>query len=450
MKHLQMIERNVSKSNYLLIVNFPQFVKNHEGFFNDYYRDFIDSSFPSIKQYEYLFFQMTGLNKEVMSSLHFTINPISPKISGVAQTKNYSNRVISLTNPIISKPFLFKDKRSKNGWVVLLQDKNARMHSINTNGEVAWIDSTGDYLKSPIYEISLANRSREFLFATQSTIRVLDEDGISPTGFPINIKGLPIHQFGVLDYDKSKNYRFAFSDQNGNTVLADIEGNFLDGWSPKQLEGKLSAPLLHVRVKNKDCLVAIQEKGVLLLLNRKGEFLKGFPVDLKTEISSGFLITEGSELSKTIISLVTVLGELVTINFNGEILYRSPLERLNRDSRFYLVKDASSRSFMVVRQDYSTLTFMDRNGKILFTKQFDSQDIFRFQYYRTTLIEDIIVVHEVMNKKARFFRFNGEELFGDGFDNDNDIAMVVSSNSKNITLYSTTENNLIITELTDW
>src|SRR5690606_12694371 len=106
-------------------------------------------------------------------------------------------------------------------------------------------------------------------FATDKSLYIIDRKGEYIPGYPLAL-GYTVDQVNVIDYDKSKNYRFLLSDNVGNIFMYDKNGKNLEGWGPRSMDYQLACPPDHMRVRAKDIIFALEENGVLKAMTRRG------------------------------------------------------------------------------------------------------------------------------------------------------------------------------------
>src|SRR5690606_36538884 len=115
----------------------------------------------------------------------------------------------------------------------------------------------------------------KLLFSTDKSLYVIDRDGEDIPGFPLT-PGYRIDQVNVIDYNKSKDYRFLLADDSGNIYMYDKNGDNLEGWTPRSMDYRLTIPPSHMRVRARDVIFALEERGVLKSMTRRGGLYPGF------------------------------------------------------------------------------------------------------------------------------------------------------------------------------
>ncbi|MFL5729849.1 MAG: hypothetical protein ACJ75J_10220, partial [Cytophagaceae bacterium] len=226
----------------------------------------------------------------------------------------------------------------------LVQGKSNTIYKIGRSN-IRWKDTLNASVDGKVLYADLDKDGRkDFLLAAGNKIYALDTSGKSLKGFPVVLAdSVRLEGLSLVDYDGKGDYRIMTNDIHGVLYLFDKRGGSVG--APRPLE-RLTSPLRHVRVKNKDYMIALQRNGKLAVMNRKGEMYKGFPVTLDRSCSSPVFITEGADPEKTIIHVLTDEGMLVKINLMASVLDKLSFTH-EHGLNYQLLPDGQENSFMV-------------------------------------------------------------------------------------------------------
>src|SRR5690606_25942662 len=136
-----------------------------------------------------------------------------------------------------------------------------------------------------------------YIFSTQDAIHIIDRLGNYVPPYPLYLKGKNIQHLSVVDYDRSKRYRFLVSDYDGKLWMYDKSGANLEGWTPRDVGGALLTPPRHHRIKGRDYILAIRKDGLVHLYNRRGEMMKNFPLDLQGKPMGDYFLEMGADMA---------------------------------------------------------------------------------------------------------------------------------------------------------
>lgn len=265
---------------------------------------------------------------------------------------------------------------------VLTQDSAFQVHLLSSDGKVLWKLPVDEPIMGSVQQIDYyKNGKLQYLFTTASMLHLVDRLGKYVNHFPISLKAHDAEQVSVIDYDHSKKYRFLVADRSGKLWMYDKEGNVLEGWRPNDVEGSLMVPARHHRIKAKDYVLAVRADGVVYLMNRRGELLPRFPLNLDARPAGDYFLEIGSSSANTYFVVVARDGFKIKFNLEGRILSRETLIKNAVDANFRLICEPNRRSYVVARQENKQLTLMDETGKEILKNEYVGMHPIRIDYY---------------------------------------------------------------------
>lgn len=312
---------------------------------------------------------------------------------------------------ITTKPFVVRNHNNSQIEVVF-QDSENNLYLMNKQGEVQWKRPLNGSLQGDVHQIDFyKNRKLQYLMFSDSLIYLIDRNGDDVDGFPkAIIAGRPFNGTDIIDYDNSKQYRYLAQDRRGDISLYSKEGELLEGWNPKSIGGPLLATPFHVRIRGRDCFVAIETSGKIHLLNRKGEAYQGFPVAIDGRFAGDVALTRGSNFNQTLISLMSEEGEFVQVNFEGDVLSKKQYVRPNTRTTFSLVYDALETTFNIVQNDGRTLTFFNDQGEESFYVDYPNSKEISVDLYNFRNGKEVFVIRDTKEKVMRIVNKDGRFL----------------------------------------
>ncbi len=361
-----------------------------------------------------------------------------PKISSIEKASfNYTQR-LAFENQLITKPYVVKNHNT-NSLEVLVQDSLNNIHLISTEGEKLWSVDLQNRIVGKIDQIDFyKNKKLQYLFASENSIYLMDRIGGMVEQYPIKVD-YKIQDVIAVDYDNSKNYRFLTYDDRGNLYLYNKEGKLLEGWNPKKLTNRLASKPFHIRVRGKDCFVALQQDGQLFLFNRKGELKKGFPLKLDARFDGDVFVEMGIDYSKTYLHLVSRNGRLFKVNLNGEIIKTEELYKQSVDTRFKIITDALGKSFVIARQEGNRLVIIDKELNEVLSKDYlDSNDL-NIQFYLFGPEKHVYVVTDPVQGFTYLYDKKGDLISSTPLDSDKEIGILYSESKDEFTVYSVSD-----------
>ena len=319
--------------------------------------------------------QLSHLNNSYYTNAIWSFDGSAAEIANADNPKPKDNRSKAnkyLTNfsQSISRFYVVQNHSTRKD-DVFIQDSTNVVSLVGDDGKVLWSVNVNKPIQGDIAQIDYFNNGKlQVLFATAGQLHLIDRLGNYVSPFPITIKESDPDFLSIVDYDHSKKYRFLISGRSGKMWMHDKGGENLEGWQPKNTGGKLSTAAQHHRIRGKDYLIALREDGNVLLMNRRGETLKNFPLNLDARFSGDYYLEPGNAVSTTSFVVVSRDGLRIKFNLEGKTLSRESLIKTAPDATFKLIRDKNDRSYIIVRQDSRRLTVLDENLHEIFSSDF--------------------------------------------------------------------------------
>jgi hypothetical protein len=444
-RQIDFLENTLGESSINLMVNIPRCWKIIHASLNDHWGAFFSANRRQIVALDMIAFQISNLENRYYTSLAVGHSKTPQMEFGQSRFKKRQSAYT--LSPITTKPTIVRN-HNNNRLEVLLQDSLHYLYLTSNEGEILWADSLGVPIATDIYQIDFYKNSKlQYLFASARQLHLLDRNGDYVANYPLTMPGrAPVEFLHVVDYDNTKRYRFMVANTDGDIYLFDKEQNNLDGWTPKATGGRLTAAPFHVRIKGRDCIVALRRDGVLTVINRRGNDYPGFPIDLKDPISSPLFVQPGNDFQSTYLTTITTSGQLIQTNLQGAIKNREQLYRASSESTFQLVPDVLEKDYIIVRQDFSTLSFIDQDGNLIFEKNFVTSGQLIVQYYNFGSENKIYVVVDTEQEFTYIYNKSGDLVNSEPVESGFPIALIYSSDARSFNLYNTYFNRFSMYE----
>lgn len=380
LKIKKMLDQSNKAANFSLFINTPRAWNQITGNLKDSWGAFAkEYQFP-LRNMEFLSLQFSAVDNKFYTN--FTAHqPYIPNSS--IPDKINIRQTVSLADFIITKPYIITNHNTKEREIVV-QDSAYQLHQFSNDFEPIFSISIDDRIISNIQQIDYyKNGKLQLAFATKTGVHIKDRTGEYLPGFPKSIQGdKNIAFFSIIDYDNSKNYRFGIVDVKGNVYLTDKDLKPLNGWNPKSFDSPLTGPIKHYRIGRTDVMVAIQENGKINVINRRGEFLEKFPINLDTNLSGAFFMKETNDLNTSSIHLITESGEAMELSLSGNLISREQFYKPSANTSFKLLTDISKETFVVIRQTERKYEVLSEKGEVLFEKDYFTDRPLYTQYYK--------------------------------------------------------------------
>lgn len=187
---------------------------------------------------------------------------------------------LQLKTPLLNFPQIFQFEQNRSA---VVQDVENNLHFISENGNILWSKKLDGPVLGEIQGVDLyRNGKTQLAFTTRSGLYILDRNGNDVSAFPLRFKDEITLPLAVFDYDSNRQYRFAVTQRN-QILLFDRHGKRVTGFDFKPAASPVVFAPRHIRMGNKDYIVAAEENGKLHILNRMGK--TRIPVSRKFEFS---------------------------------------------------------------------------------------------------------------------------------------------------------------------
>ncbi len=426
------LESGLEENNVSIIYNIQRLWPRINTAFKPEWKEYFNKNAQPLKRFKLASIQFSRVDEYFYTSISLLHEQRAPTIERPIYNIDQS---LSFTVPIITKPYVVKNHNT-NRLEVILQDSLNNLNLISSEGKKLWSTAIKEPIVSDIDQVDIYNNKKlQYFFATKNNLYIIDRLGNRVENYPIQVD-FNIEFANVVDYDNSKKYRFLLGDDRGNIHLLGKEGKALEGWNPMKMNGKLSSRPFHLRVRGRDCIVALQQDGKLMAWNRRGEVLKGFPVQMDDRFDTDIFVEMGADFSKTILNLLSRNGRLYKINLVGEIQSSEELYKQTKDAKFQIVPDALKKSYIIARQETNRLVIIDATKKEVLAKDYLGSEKLKIQYYYFSPDNQIYVVTDPIQEFTYIYKSDGSLVNSTPIDSDQEVGILFSESKNKFTVYT--------------
>ena len=366
--HNKYLESTLLESNISLYINTPRVWNILEASLHGKWKTFLSDNRVMVNSIGMGALQFSHLNDSYYTNISWTYKAVSSS-GHVAEAKT-TDKTITNVSEAITQMHVVRSHVSKRS-EVLIQDSTRLLRQVSADGKVLWQLQLDGPLMGAVEEVDFFNNGKlQYFFATPGKLHVVDRLGNYVKPFPVSIPEREIDFVSIVDYDHSKKYRFMVAAKSGKLWMYDKQGTNLEGWMPRDLEDQLFAAPRHYRIRGRDYVVAIRRDGNAFVLNRRGELLKGFPINLNARPVGGYTLERGSSLQNTNIVIVSRDGFRIKFNLDGKVTHREALVKNAAEARFGLVEEQEGKSYLILRQEPRQLALFDDNLKEMISSDF--------------------------------------------------------------------------------
>jgi hypothetical protein len=359
----QFLESTLLESNISLFINTARIWNVIAPELYPRWRQFVRENQPLLQSLQMSAFQFSHLNNTFYTNV--TVNQSKEK-TDVTFASASRQTSVQFEQPI-QRLYAVRSHVSREN-EILIQDSLNDISLLSMDGKILWKLPIGDQITSDIQQIDFFNNGKlQYIFSTHDAIHVIDRLGKYVHPYPLYLKGKDIEFLSVVDYDRSKKYRFLVGERTGKIWMYDKSGTNLEGWTPRDAGAPLLSAPAHHRIKGRDFILAIRRDGVVNLYNRKGEVTRNFPLDLQGTPMGDYFLEMGPDISSSYFVVVTRDGFRLKFNPEGKIQSRETLLRASVRSQFRLISERSDKSYLIAQSDAHQFTVTDAAGKKLLT-----------------------------------------------------------------------------------
>ncbi|MEQ1588348.1 MAG: hypothetical protein ABL895_20860 [Cyclobacteriaceae bacterium] len=351
----QFYERGLQESNVSLFFRDP--VIPIDGV-NEKWKPLIDSL--RLSPISWASIQFSALDNHFYTSVNLATSAKGEKSSGKFKTSGS----FRLQNSIAAG-FAVKN-HSTGGSELILQDSTFRISLFSSDNGTLWQYQLDAMILAAHQIDYFKNGKLQYLITTPNSLYLIDRLGRDVKGFP---KKLPFdaRSSEVVDYDKSKNYRYLLSSGTREIYILNKDATMLDRWSPNSLPFDIEYSPVYYKIGNKDYFLVISNDKMIHLINRKGDFEKRFQLKL-SPFAGDYFIEARSAIGNSFIYTVSQDGVITKQSFDGKSKSQENLIKGN-SSKFYLKRVVGKSDFFFFRIDTDKIAVFDELNQLVFERQ---------------------------------------------------------------------------------
>jgi hypothetical protein len=403
------LESTLLESNVSVYVNTPLVLGNLLKRLDPKWKDFLTKNNNLIKALKLGSIQFSYLNDSYYTNVYWEFGKAVEGKKPILSDK--INKVVaSLPFSVIGKPHIVRSHISKNDEVIV-QDSLYTIYHISDEGKVLWSEQVDGPIIGSINQVDFFNNGKlQFFFATRKKLHVIDRLGKYVSPFPSSNLVGDIEYVSLVDYDGSKKYRFLVADKTGKLWMFDKSLAVLDGWKPLIIENELFSAMNHHRIRGKDYIIAIRKDGWVYLMNRRGEYLKGFPLNIDSRPDGDYFLEMGTSNSDTYFVCVSRDGFRIKFGLDGKVVNRDALVKPSVNTQFSLVPEKTGKSYLIKRQSEKSLSLLTDDGKELVTNNYIGSNSAAVRYYDFGSGRKFIAVTDIIQEISFIYDGSGTLL----------------------------------------
>ncbi|MCF8275862.1 MAG: DUF3352 domain-containing protein [Flavobacteriales bacterium] len=203
---------------------------------------------------------------------------------------------------------------------ILVQDETNALYLFNMMGQQLFKVEISEPIESrPVQVDALKNGKLQYIFNTKNFIHLIDRDGNSVDGFPLELDSPAETELAVFDYDKNNDYRLLIACKNKHIYNFDIKGKPVSGWKHTRSTDPTVQPFKHLLVSGKDYLITGETSGKIHLLDRGGKNRVKVEKRVEPSVHNHLQVFKSSEVAFTGAYITDVQGKIYRIALDGDV-----------------------------------------------------------------------------------------------------------------------------------
>lgn len=311
------------------------------------------------------------------------IQPLGMQITEVS-TMNYCNFSVQyldyfkgkpqtiweslLDTSFVCKPHLVENHYTKQK-EIFIQDLANTIYLINKAGRILWKQKITEPINSKVFQIDYyKNGKLQLLFSTDNYLHLIDRNGNYVERYPVRLRERATAGLALFDYENNRNYRIFIPCADNKIYAYTKDGSLINGWTFPGTDYPVNHPVEHFRVEDKDFIV-LGDKYATYILDRRGNIRVPVNKPVAKSKNNTYYLDEKGSLAKSRIVTTDTAGNIVAIDFNGNIDIISLGKYSN--NHFFDFEDVNSDG----QEDYIIL-----DGNILVAYTGNKTEILNFSF----------------------------------------------------------------------
>ena len=378
---------------------------------NPSWSSFLQKHAAAFRSFIFIDFRINQIQGEAIATLSLKYDGGSrPEVKTTEAISLQPSNSTTFENPLSYGPKVITNYQD-NTEDIVIQDEQHVLHLINAAGEEVYsVQLSGPVISDAFMIDFYKNGKRQLLIATSEKIYGIDRLGASLPEYPLSIKGAQFTHLNLVDYSNAKDYRYFLATNSGDLYLLDKNGNILEGWDPNSLKSKVVGAPSFYRVPGKgDTMVAFTENGELYLFNRRGELQTKSGIPIGEGFKQKLHFTNDSKSGMNQLVGISSNGEIVRINFNGEVIYRNQLVRNDRDNEFLVIPSQDELDYVFISRQFTQVAVLDASESILFETRSSAEGLI-YQYFNFGANRKILAITDLIQNFCYLYDFQGNLL----------------------------------------
>ncbi|NLR90059.1 hypothetical protein [Flammeovirga agarivorans] len=360
-------------------------------------------------------------------------------------------KVLTITTgeKLAMAPSIFKDVMGQPKGFTLI-DKENIIETYSFAGDTLFYQEFDSTISSEPQLMWDMNGEASVFISLKNKILHLSRNTSYTTGFPVELpiysqiqylKWLPWHAKGSSDMIQNTDGLVLATDTLGNIYGIDKKGEYRGKWLPQNTLEPLIIPPYLFQSDAKNYVVTLSKTGKLIIFDAEGRYMKGFPMLFKNIVSPQIFVVENANLDETVITFITLIGDLVEVNGKGDLIRKEELGDRSSGRTFdLLIDEARKRSYMILDQRHGLVKVKDSSGQLLFENQFEEKGKAIGQFFDFGIDAEVVGITFPLSQKTYLYYTNGKKFVEQPIRNNTTFNMFYDADIQKFVLVSSFDN----------
>ncbi len=430
-----------SSANYFLYYNIPLCLKTGmlQALFEEEWAITIVENIESIQEFQALGLQISsGSMKSSSAGGRMYYTNIYLEYNPDYKEKTQLFRQTKLDAPLRFTPWVVKNHYTDDN-EIFIQDELNQVYLVDKSNNILWKKTISEPIIGDVTQIDIYKSNKlQLLFNTKTKLHLIDRKGRDVEDFPIELKSPATNGISVFDYDNTRNYRIIICGEDKEIYVYDSYGKIVTGWEFDKTSSLVYAPISHISVNGKDHIVAVDVKGMVYSMDRRGNqrmkpfqafnylFDNTYYLDKGNSIGNSWLISSDSA---GIVRLASFSGKTDSLVFDD---FTNP-------PYFKYARRNGKKQYIFLNRD--ELMVFGEDKEIVYNKSFDRIIAHRPLVYN--LPDNDLKIGVVSEKSDELYLFNPDGSLSEGFPLYGNSNFVLMHNSGKTSLVAGARGNYL-------
>lgn len=332
----------------------------------DYKRDFLNTRVEQMLDPLELFLRrIPGVVVQYSTEDQLSYQSISAKYNSQIKEKAMTVWESLLDTVAVIKPALVINHNTSEK-EIFIQDAANRIYLINSTGRILWKQRLEGPILGDMYQVDFyKNGKLQYLFNTTEKIHLIDRNGNYVERYPVSLRSDATNPLALFDYTKNKDYRLFVAGEDRKIYVYDIEGNIVTGWRFDKTESRVTKPIQHFRINDRDYITFSDNNRTYFMDRRGRERIKlKERVVLSTHNSLTLDMNIREERPRWISTNTS--GDVIAIYRDGTV--STLLKQEVSEDHFFMMQDMDMDGISeFVFTDGNELNVLDQEGKRVYS-----------------------------------------------------------------------------------